>query len=84
VNQQIQTLVYMGKMRPNTLEYVCKVTLLIKKDGSRLFYGNYRPLNMQTQKDAYPMPLIEDVLSQFGFANSGFLHSTCKEDFGKC
>ncbi len=71
-------------MRPNTLEYVCKVTLLIKKDGSRLFYGNYRPLNMQTQKDAYPMPLIEDVLSQLGFAKNGFLHSTHSVDFGRC
>jgi hypothetical protein len=39
---------------------------------------------MQTRKDAYPMPLIEDVLSQLGFAKNGFLHSTHNVDFGKC
>jgi hypothetical protein len=79
MNRQIQTLVHLGKMKPNTSEYTCKVTLLIKNDNnSRRFYGDYRPLNMQTLRDAYPMPLIEDVLSQLAFARNGFLHLICK------
>jgi hypothetical protein len=40
-------------MRPSTSKYACKVTLLIKKDIIRRFYGDYHPLNMQTQRDAY-------------------------------
>jgi hypothetical protein len=66
VNRQIQALVNLGKMRKNASKYVYKITLSMKKDGSRRFYGNYRPLNHQTRWDSFPMPLIEDVLNQLG------------------
>jgi hypothetical protein len=42
------------------------VTLLVKKDGSRRFYGDYRPLNAQTRRYMFPMPLVEDVIDQLG------------------
>ncbi len=45
-------------------EYVCRVTLQIKKDGSQRFCGDYHPLKFQTRQDSFPMPLIEDVLNQ--------------------
>jgi hypothetical protein len=45
VNKQIQALVDLGKMRKSASEYACKVILLMKKYGSRRFYGNNRPLN---------------------------------------
>jgi hypothetical protein len=35
VNQQIQALIKLGKMRTNFLEYVYKVTLSVKKDGNK-------------------------------------------------
>jgi hypothetical protein len=53
-------------MRPRNSPYACRVTLLVKKDGSRRFYGDYRPLNLQTRRDSFPMPLMEDVISQLG------------------
>jgi hypothetical protein len=51
VNKQIQTLMKLGKMKNSDSKYACRVSLLIKKDGSRRFYGDYRPLNMQTIRD---------------------------------
>jgi hypothetical protein len=66
VKRQIDVLVNLGKMRPNNSEYACRVTLPIKKDGSRRFCGDYRPLNAQTRRDLFPMPLIEDVIDQLG------------------
>jgi hypothetical protein len=42
------------------------VTLQVKKDGSRWLCGDYRPLNAQTQRDSFTMPLIDDVLDQLG------------------
>jgi hypothetical protein len=53
-------------MKNNDSQYACKVSLLVKKDGNRQFCGDYRPLNMHTRWDAFPMPLIDDVISQMG------------------
>jgi len=66
VKRQIDVLVDLGKMRPSNYEYACRVTLPVKRDGSRRFYGDYRPLNMQTCRDSFPMPLVDDVISQLG------------------
>jgi len=59
-------LVELGKMKPSDSEYACRVTLLVKKDGSRQFCGDYQPLNLQTWRDSFPMPLVDDVISQLG------------------
>jgi hypothetical protein len=53
-------------MHESALEYAYRVTLPMKKDGSRKFCGDYRPFNHQTRKDSFLMPLIEDVLNQLG------------------
>jgi hypothetical protein len=66
VKRQIDVLVDLGKMKPSDSEYTCRVTLPIKRDGSRCFCGDYRPLNMQTRRDSFPIPLVEDVISQLG------------------
>jgi hypothetical protein len=66
VNRQINVLVELGKMRPSNSSYACRVTLPIKKDGSRRFCGDYRPLNLQTRRDSFPMPLVDDIISQLG------------------
>ncbi len=66
VKRQIDALVDLGKMKPSDSEYACKVTLPIKKDGSMRFCGDYRSLNLQTRRDSFPMPLVDDVISQLG------------------
>jgi hypothetical protein len=66
VKRQIDALVDFGKMKPNNSKYACRVTLLVKKNGSRRFSGDYRPLNAQTRRDMFPMPLVEDVIDQLG------------------
>jgi len=63
---KIDVLVELGKMKLSDSEYACRVTLPVKKDGSRQFCGDYRPLNLQTRRDSFPMPLVDDVISQLG------------------
>jgi hypothetical protein len=66
VKKQIDALVDLGKMKPSDFEYAYCVTMPVKRDGSRRFCGDYRPLNSQTRRDSFPMPLVDDVLSQLG------------------
>jgi hypothetical protein len=66
VNRQIQALIKLGKMKNSDSEYACKIILHVKRDGSRQFCGDYRPLNMQTKRDSFPMPLIDDGFSHMG------------------
>ncbi len=66
MKRHIDVLVELGKVKPSSSEYACRVTLPVKKDGSRCFCGDYRPLNTQTRRDSFPMPLVEDVISQLG------------------
>jgi hypothetical protein len=66
VKRQIDALVDLGKMRPNNSEYACWVTMPVKKDGSKRFCGDYWPLNAQTRRDLFPMPLVEDMIDQLG------------------
>jgi hypothetical protein len=63
VKKKIYALVDLGKVKPSDSEYACRVTLLVKKDGSRSFCGDYRPFNLQTRRDSFPMPLVDDVIS---------------------
>jgi len=58
VKRQIDVLVEFGKMKPSDSEYACRVTLSMKKDGSRRFCGDYRPLNLQTRRDSFPCLLL--------------------------
>ncbi len=66
MKRQIDVLVDLGKMKLSNSEYACRVTLPVKRDGSRRFCGDYRPLNLQTWRDSFPMPLVDNVISQLG------------------
>ncbi len=48
MKRQINVLVELGQMKPSDSAYTYRVTLLVKKDGSRQLCGDYRPLNLQT------------------------------------
>jgi hypothetical protein len=50
-------------MKLITFEYAYKIILLMKKDDSIKFCGDYRLLNLQTQWDSFSMPLVENVLT---------------------
>ena len=39
-----------------------------RKDGSKRFCVNFRALNKVTKSNAYPLPVIDDILTSLGMA----------------
>jgi len=57
VNPQINVLVELGKMRPSNSTYTCRVTLLVKKDGSRRSCGGLQTPQFTNSEGFIPYAL---------------------------
>ena len=51
-----------GVIHPSQSLWCNAVVLVKKKDGTLHFCVNFRHLNMQTKKDSYPLPHIQEAL----------------------
>ncbi len=51
-----------GTITKSACPWCSPIVLVRKKDGTVHFCVDYHKLNVATQKDAYPLPRIEDIL----------------------
>jgi hypothetical protein len=63
-----------GFIQPSSFDFVVATIMLAKKDSARLWTKkrmceDYRPLNMVTPQDKYPMPIFEELLDNIGDSN---------------
>src|SRR3954468_3774078 len=61
---QLEALLDKGFVRPSSSPWVCPVLFVIKKDGTERMCVDYRPLNLATIKNKYPLPMINDIYDQ--------------------
>ena len=66
VKSLLQDLLDRGVIRKSMSPYASPVVLVRKRDGSLRLCIDYRRLNAQTQKDAFPLPRIEETLESLG------------------
>ena len=62
VKEELQKMEEKGVIEPSTSPWASPIVLCKKKDGTVRFCIDYRKLNQITEKDAYPLPRIEDNL----------------------
>src|SRR3954463_4418037 len=61
---QLEALLAKGFIRPSSSPWGCPVLLVTKKDGTERMCVDYRPLNLATIKNKYPLPRISDLCDQ--------------------
>ena len=57
-----------GRIRPSKSPMASPVFFVKKKDGALRFVQDYRKLNAMTVKNAYPLPLVPDMMNQISGA----------------
>ena len=68
LKEEIQILTRNGVIRPSKSPWASPIHIVTKSDNSYRLCGDYRRLNNITIHDAYPMPLINDVLTRLNTA----------------
>ncbi len=58
----------MGAIRPSASPWSSPIVIVPKKDGSLRFCCDYRKLNQITKRDIYPIPRIDDLMTNFASA----------------
>ena len=59
---QVRDMLEQGVIQPSASPWASPIVLVKKKDGKYRFCVDYRKLNSVTQKDAHPLPRIDDLL----------------------
>src|SRR3954465_61202 len=61
---QLEVSLAKGFIRPSSSPWGCPVLFVTKKDGTESMCVDYRPLNLTTIKNKYPLPRINDLYDQ--------------------
>ncbi|MEL7307950.1 MAG: reverse transcriptase domain-containing protein, partial [Pseudomonadota bacterium] len=64
IDEKIEELRLAGVIEPSVSPWRCSPVLVNKKDGSKRMTINYKPVNDQTIFDAFPLPIIDELISK--------------------
>jgi hypothetical protein len=74
VNERCKELHEACLIQPSSSNFTAIIVMLVKKNSTGLWIekkmcGDYRPLNMVTPQDKYPMPIPEELFDNIGNSN---------------
>ena len=67
-DQEVRNLLVLGMIQPSLSPWASGIVMVKKKNGELRFCCEFRPLNEVTNKDAYPLPRIDESLAWLGNA----------------
>ena len=69
IRKEVEKMLLSNVIQPSSSPWSSPVLLLEKPNGEFRFCVDYRRLNAETKKDAYPLPRIDETLDALGNAN---------------
>ena len=69
ISEEIQRMLEANIIRPSTSPWASPIFIISKKNRKKRFCVDYRKLNAITQKDAYPLPRIDEIMDSLGNAH---------------
>ena len=68
IKREIEEMSKRSIISPSMSSWSSPVVIVPKKNGKQRFCVDYRKLNTVTEKDVYPMPIVDDLLETFNSA----------------
>ncbi len=74
IDERCKELHEAGLIQPSSFDFTTVIVMLAKKDSAGLWTkkrmcGDYKPLNLVTPQDRYPMPILEELFDSIGDFN---------------
>ena len=61
IEEEVEKMLKLGVIRPSSSPWSSPVTLVPKKTGETRFCVDYKKLNAVTEKDSFPLPLMQEI-----------------------
>jgi len=87
IDERCKELHEAGLIQPSSSDFATAILMLAKKDSAKLWTkkkmcGDYRPLNLVTPQDKYPMPIPEELFNSIRDLNI-FTIVDLRQDFNQ-
>lgn len=78
LEKEVALILQLGVIEPSTSEWSNPIVMVVKKDDSLRFCNDFKKVNAQSEFDAFPLSMLEDLIEHVGQAKFLTTLDLCK------